>query len=286
MQAGGGAPAAVAAGIGRAWCRTYDLTKSMGAEQLSTARLECHACAASTAGGAYACVQEALTQALAFVRQLRPKEGAVPGLPVAQGPESVGRLVVQSLGGPLWWRGSAGSSGGGEAGVQGGAPGCEPCDAEDAQQAQVLVRAMLQLRLMVQETRASALVTVPAGLLTRSVLLQLQHAADAVLLLQPISDDSEVFALLPDAPSACALLCVAKLPAAGMLTPRLPDPNLYVVRNKRRRLAITVVDVDPDAEARQQEQQQAAAASAGPAAAPDAKAQGTARAPAHGNLDF
>lgn len=60
--------------------------------------------------------------------------------------------------------------------------------------------------------------------------------------------------------SAVALLSVNKLPAVGMLAPRLPDSTLYVVRNKRRRLAITPVDVDPDAEARQQQQQAQAAA--------------------------
>jgi len=30
-----------------------------------------------------------------------------------------------------------------------------------------------------------------------------------------------------------------------MLGPRLPDPQLYVVRNKRKRLALTPVEVDP-----------------------------------------
>ena len=37
------------------------------------------------------------------------------------------------------------------------------------------------------------------GLLLPSTAMRLQHAADAVFSLQTLSDDSEVFALLPDA---------------------------------------------------------------------------------------
>jgi hypothetical protein len=43
--------------------------------------------------------------------------------------------------------------------------------------------------------------------------------------------------------SAAALLSIRKFPSSGMLGPRLPDPQLYVVRNKRKRLAITPVEV-------------------------------------------
>lgn len=51
--------------------------------------------------------------------------------------------------------------------------------------------------------------------------------------------------------SSAALLRLRKLPSAGMLGPRLPDTQLYVVRYKRKRLAITPVEIDPDAEERQ-----------------------------------
>jgi len=80
--------------------------------------------------------------------------------------------------------------------------------------------------------------------------------ADSVLRLDPLADDSELFALLPDAASAVALLSVCKLPSVGMLSARLPGTALNVVRNKRRKLTITLVEVDPDAEARRQQQQQ------------------------------
>ncbi len=57
--------------------------------------------------------------------------------------------------------------------------------------------------------------------------------------------------------SASALLSVRKLPSIGMISPRLVEEgSLYVIRNKRRRIAVTLAEVDPDAEARQQQQQQ------------------------------
>lgn len=85
--------------------------------------------------------------------------------------------------------------------------------------------------------------------------------------------------------SACALLSVAKLCAVGMLAPRClagASQCLYVVRNRKRRIAIAPVEIDPDAEARmeqqQQQQQQAAGGAvftpAGAAVAPGAVGTG------------
>lgn len=65
---------------------------------------------------------------------------------------------------------------------------------------------------------------------------------------------------LPRTCSAAALLTLRKLPAAGMLGPRLSDPQVHVVRYKRKRLTITAVEIDPDAEARQQDAANAASA--------------------------
>lgn len=58
----------------------------------------------------------------------------------------------------------------------------------------------------------------------------------------------QIYLLLPDASSASALLSITKLPSGGLSVPRMPDPNLYVIRNKRRKMAITTIDIDPDAE--------------------------------------
>ncbi|GFH24952.1 uncharacterized protein HaLaN_22834 [Haematococcus lacustris] len=83
--------------------------------------------------------------------------------------------------------------------------------------------------------------------------MRLQHMCDVVLAVDTLSDDSDIFKLLPDAASAAALLSVRKLPLAGLVAPRCVKQELYVIRNKRKRLAVTPVEVDPDAEARQQE---------------------------------
>ncbi len=45
------------------------------------------------------------------------------------------------------------------------------------------------------------------GLFSASTLASLEHSADAVLKLESISDDSEVFALLPDA-ARCVYVCM------------------------------------------------------------------------------
>lgn len=52
---------------------------------------------------------------------------------------------------------------------------------------------------------------------------------------------------------ASALLSVVCRPSLGMLSPPAPDTQLYVIRNKRRKLTITPVEEDPDAEVRQRD---------------------------------
>ena len=46
------------------------------------------------------------------------------------------------------------------------------------------------------------------------------------------------------------MLHLLKLPAIGALAAPEPDIACFVVRHKRRRLAIEPVEIDPDAEAR------------------------------------
>ena len=57
----------------------------------------------------------------------------------------------------------------------------------------------------------------PPGLLLPSTAMRLQHAADAVFSLQTLSDDSEVFALLPDAARLVVPLAVRCTAAAASL---------------------------------------------------------------------
>ncbi len=74
------------------------------------------------------------------------------------------------------------------------------------------------------------------------------HLADAVVRLEGAADDSPVVRLLQNSQAAAALLHLHKLPSVGMLGPRLPDAQLYVVRHLRRKISIAPVEVDPDAE--------------------------------------
>jgi len=116
-----------------------------------------------------------------------------------------------------------------------------------------VVRMLLQLRMAVQDKRCAAVVSCQAYLMPPAWRLRLLHLCDLALSLDSISDTSPVYKLLPDPASAAALLSVRKLPSAGMLGPRLSDPQLYVLRNKRKRLALTPVEVDPQAEEREQQ---------------------------------
>ena len=89
-----------------------------------------------------------------------PAAGSLGGFPVpvwggaaGGGPETVGRLVIESLGGPHWWpEGEAGPT----------ASGDGDGDDEDRQERKV-VAFVRQLRQMLQDSRCSAMVTCPAG---------------------------------------------------------------------------------------------------------------------------
>ncbi|PNH07113.1 hypothetical protein TSOC_006445 [Tetrabaena socialis] len=102
------AGAAVAAGVGREWCHTFDLTRPMGREALADRPLECIECSGPGAYGA------ADAHAAAFLASLpqQPVAGPGPGSaasaaaagggPLLLRAEGVGRLVVESAGGLAW----------------------------------------------------------------------------------------------------------------------------------------------------------------------------------------
>lgn len=75
--------------------------------------------------------------------------------PVLRGPDGVGRLVVQSLGSPMWWgRRSVDSDGGVSQANSSSRP---------SEQERQLVCCVQQLRQLVQDTRCAAMVTCPAS---------------------------------------------------------------------------------------------------------------------------
>ncbi|KIZ00659.1 hypothetical protein MNEG_7306 [Monoraphidium neglectum] len=85
-------------------------------------------------------------------------------------------------------------------------------------------------------------------LLSEGCAARLAHLCDAVLSLEPLADDSDVYRLVPDQASAIALLHVRRLPGNSLWRPRPVGEPLFVVRGSRRRgLALTAFEVDPDA---------------------------------------
>lgn len=115
-------------------------------------------------------------------------------VPVARGPGSVGRVVIQSLGASAWGCEEAGCRGlGGEGGdaLEGGV--------DEATSWQAMAASLFALRCALQDTRCVAVVTVQADQLPPSWLLRMQHLADAVVALDTLTSASPVFKLLPDA---------------------------------------------------------------------------------------
>ncbi|GIL42558.1 hypothetical protein Vafri_522 [Volvox africanus] len=209
----------VAAGVGREWCHSYDLTRPMGEEALGASSLDVVRCSGPDA------YQEADAAAAAFLSSLRTAPDATATFPGLRS-GGVGRLVVESAGSLAWSGGGSGAS------------------------EQMLLRLLYNVRQRAMQARCAVMMTVPAGLLSPGCAARLPHLADTVLALEGLMDDMPLFKLLPDPNSAVALLSVRKVSSAGMVGPRLPDGQLYVVRNKRRRLALSPVEVDPDAEER------------------------------------
>lgn len=217
------APKAVQAGLSREWCHKFDLTRPMGEAALAKSGMQVLQFQGTDA------LTNSAKAATTFISEFVPQKTAsgVP-LPSNKGPEGVGRLAIQSLSGTSWLNGLA----------------CKP--AEDV--AAFIFNMVLCIRRSVQGSRCSVMVTVPATCFPPSFAVRLQHLCDTVMVLQTITDASEVFKLLPDSTSAAALLSITKLASTSLAVTRMPDLNLYVIRNKRKRLAITMVDIDPDAE--------------------------------------
>uniref|UniRef100_A0A383WGU6 Elongator complex protein 4 n=1 Tax=Tetradesmus obliquus TaxID=3088 RepID=A0A383WGU6_TETOB len=215
----------VAAGIGREWCRQYDLTKGLTPAQLAGAKITTCCCTSSSSSSeASGAVAAAGAAAASFVQRFQPS-GPIP-VP-SRDPGSIGRLVIQSLGSPDWWPSSSSSSSSLSA-VESG-----------------IVSALAELRLQIQDATCAALVTCPAGLFSESFQARLQHLADAVLRIQCLADNTDVYRLLPDPTSASALLEVRRLPHLGLLRQRHTEDKLHLIRHKRRSISISVLDLLP-----------------------------------------
>ena len=76
----------------------------------------------------------------------------------------------------------------------------------------------------------------------------MQHLADCVLSLSPVVDTSALAQLIAEPTTLVSLLKIEKLPSLGSLASEAGSDDLYIVRNRRKRLMIRPVEIDPDKE--------------------------------------
>ncbi len=136
-------------------------------------------------------------------------------------PEAVGRLVIPSLGDATW-------------------------DME----ADAVVNALSAIRSIIQqEPRIAVAVGVPLRTMRTSDAKRIMYVSDACFSLAAVEDTSSLAVLSSDPKTVSGAMEIVRLPKFGSIRSPLPEVRSYVVRNRRRRLALEVFDVDPDAEA-------------------------------------
>ncbi|KAK9866712.1 hypothetical protein WJX84_000603 [Apatococcus fuscideae] len=247
---------------------TYDLTQTMPRDQMAAAHVEYRelsgpAALRSLVAAATAAIhqpQAATTKQAPpapsshqrLAESLPPQHLAVPlRLPPDQLAASPSRLlstdaqvgivrvVVESIGSPAW-------------DLEASAPASAAASAAGLglpSASRSLVHSVMALKQLVRRGKSAAMISFPAETYTPSVAMRLQHLCDAVIALEAVAEDSSIVKLAPDPSSCVALLHVRKLPGLNAFARPSPGVPLYLVRHKRRRLAIEAVEVDPDAEA-------------------------------------
>ena len=140
---------------------------------------------------------------------------------VSKRPGVVGRLVIPALGDATW-----------------------NIEADAIINALMFVRSFIQ-----QEPRISVMVSIPLRAMRPSDAMRIMYVGDACFSLAAVEDTSSLATLSADSKSVSGAMEIIRLPTFGSTRSPLPDVRSYVVRNKRRRLALEVFEVDPDAEA-------------------------------------
>ena len=228
---------------GREWCHAFDLSKpavSSGGSgsgiqsegNAPLAAVELVLCGGSNMKTTSSGVIDAeepreklITSVAAFIAA---PSGAASQPPTPHKSTSVSRVAVISLGDAAWNLGKNGL----------GSP--------DARR--TAIQSLIQLKAVVRDTKSCAMVTIPSALYTKSDIRRMSHIADIVLSLEAVQDDADIVRLAPDPSSVAGLLHVQKLCSIGSIAAPAPQNPLYLVRSKRRRMAITPVEIDPDAE--------------------------------------
>jgi elongator complex protein 4 len=231
---------------GRDWCHVYDLSKPAasgvgdgGGEEAVAPAVELVLCGDNdniSINTAVDSREKLITSVAAFISPPPPSSPAPAPQQQKQttaSTTSVSRVAVLSLGDAAWNLGGTISNGGG---------------LSSTKARRTAVQSLLQLKAVVRDTKSCALVTVPAAYFTNSDKRRMSHIADIVLSLQAVQDDSDIVRLAPDSSTVSGLLHLEKLASMGLIAAPAPQNPLYLVRSKRRRMAITPVEIDPDAE--------------------------------------
>ncbi|KAL0026942.1 hypothetical protein WJX79_001211 [Trebouxia sp. C0005] len=253
----------------REWCHNFDLTKPIPVQDIDTPRMDCPEfsgpAALQSLTGSISTTPQAGGQSVAGRTKppdaapatqhgVSPQPAAISGTTAAQDlaavkgipmqpsvsapdrPQGVGRVVVESLGGLQW-----------------------QLDVSDGDVERRLYTAVFQLKAAIRDSRCAAMVSFPAGLYSSSLTMRLAHLCDCVVGLEAVRDDSDIVRLIPEPASCCGLLHLQKLPSLNALSPPILDITLFIIRHKRRRLAIQAIQIDPDAEAGETDPKSAAA---------------------------
>lgn len=198
------------------WCHDHDIRKAPSAEDVRR-MLE----APGGEGGEHV-FQETWT--------IRSGGGAVAQIveavrafsaQICKRPGEVGRLVIPSLGDATW-----------------------DMEADAVVNALSVIRSIAQ-----QDPRIAVAVSVPLRVMRPSDAKRIMYVSDACFSLAAVEDTSSLAVLSADAKTVSGAMEIVRLPKFGSVRSSLPDVRSYVVRNRRRRLALEVFDVDPDAEA-------------------------------------
>lgn len=111
-----------------------------------------------------------------------------------------------------------------------------------------IYQTLYKLKSIIQITPIVILLSMETSLLSRALLQNLKHLSDGVLCLDSISEDAELMKLVSEPSSVVSLMKIERLPSKGTLLANQPLHELYLVRNKRRKLRIRQIEVDPEKE--------------------------------------
>jgi len=153
---------------------------------------------------------------------------------------SVGRIVIESLGGFKW-----------------GVHDMEHEERGESNHAlQQVLRTLWNLRNLLQSDSMRnggggfvAMVSIPTGIFRQEELKQIKHLAQGLIRFEAVSDASQVVRLAPDSASCAGVMQIERMPNMSALTGGLKDAHTYLIRYRRKGISIRGAEIDPDVEA-------------------------------------